>query len=243
MKLKNLSASVTLIALFLYGLGFSSKSSYGLEDQLLLVKPQNVNAQLILPMSQNRIGWSKVSKNRWRSETGISLNLYQKDIYANIPFARFWDTENALEAQLLLARASPGDEIYVSNYFRRSGSAWLFYQYAAQPKCPGLIGDCPSSLYVIHYLHRPQNDWVIDLLTSHAKGFILGQRVQDRYIYEITDGPYDPIFEGRFKYKRNSYWFSATGVQPSRQLSTPEMRYNTFQSINDLLKSLVLAKD
>jgi hypothetical protein len=202
--------------------------------------------------------WTNVNENEWLLDTGISLRLTKKNA---IPFAKFWDTENAVEAQTILAKVRPGQEVNVTQFHRRTGNPWGNYRPPDEPNCPrsadGSTLECIQLPYDIHYLHRPKDDWVIDQISSHGEGYVTSKRDvnNEQDIFYSTDGPYMPIYEGRFK-PNGAYWFVANEKRPnwlasiqndekklSRKLSTPEMRFAELQTINNLLKHCAKTKN
>ena len=211
------------------------------------------------------ITWTKQGENQWISEEGLILNLYNEadadpvhvwdeEIF-NVTTSSFWISEHASEAETILEEMIPGAEINVTNFFRNHGWRIII----------PVLGECPKSLkciiadpYQIEYLHRPAEDWVIDRLLTRAQGFVLDETdpADPRIItHTVFDGPYLPIFEGRFRQDGTTFWFSAhdhdgaTSYRTLRregeslELSTAEIRLETLQKVNDFLSSCVSAAE
>jgi hypothetical protein len=224
-----------------------------LEDQAILVKSQDINlqlkwnqpltafipVQLESPCKPQGVTWKHIDRFEYISDTGISL------ISGGINSStRFWNSQNALEAEELLKSSKTGEEIDITQFFKRYKNPWFYSEIP--PECFS-TEKCPlSPPYTIHYLQSPEKEWVIDLLMIHAKeqnSLNYSRRLSN----EMSSTPYMPIFEGRFKNNRTTFWFSATEATPNRvglwfstkeleaKQSTPESRYKIFQVINDFL--------
>lgn len=203
--------------------------------QSSVVEPKDI--QSTKSSCQTRVTWIRNTENQWISATGISLMLYRESQSAAVPSTQFWDSENALEAQAMLAEADPSKEINVTEYFWRVGQPWRIPE--TPPECPQ-NAKCAVSRYSIHFLHRPARDWVIDRLITRAEGVVRSepdpQAPLSRDLYLIADGPYAPVFEGRFRKGGATFWFSARQADNNQERSTSQMRLTTLQEINDLLK-------
>jgi hypothetical protein len=210
-------------------------------NQLPLSKTGQTVAQPTHTSCQANTEWTRDSDNQWSSAAGISLILLPAAESASIPSVQFWDSGHASEAEAILELTDPGEEVNVTNYFWRVADPWRME--IPQPECPP-NADCMPSPYSIYYLHRSSDEWVIDRLTIRAQGTVVSQpdpqAPSSRDIYVVRDGPYAPIFEGRFVDDSHTFWFSARYPETDRQLSTPEMRLATLQSINQLLRSCEL---
>jgi hypothetical protein len=191
--------------------------------------------------------WQQQSKNTWLSSTGISLVLYSEaEAKKNTSSARFWDAEPLLspqfgkghhtaEAENLLKKMSPGSEIETSAFFRRS-SDYRWPLNTPSNKCPP-NASCGTWPYLIRYLHRPASGWKVDRLMSYGIGVLNHKLVDNRDTYTISDGPYQPIFEGRFIKGTTVKWFIAQDTKQNKVAWTTEMRFATLRDINDLLNS------
>jgi len=169
------------------------------------------------------------------------------------------------EAYTLLAEASPGEEIDVSRQFTRELNLWIYYQASLRtstgqrlpitsldprfsPLSPDRFYILPSS-YNIYYLYRSVEDWGIDHLVVQGSSVLRENpdvNIEPRLKYY---GPYQTIFEGRFKQEGFTLWLStydetihnllleSAVLKPS--LSTPEIRFKTLQAINDFFVSCI----
>ncbi len=194
------------------------------------------------------VTWKPQGKNKWISSTGISLALYSStEAKKNTSSARFWDAEPLLsaqfgkgqhtaEAEAILKKMDPGGEIETSAFFRRSGDyRWPLYEPTTS--CPP-EADCESWPYVIRYLHRPLQDWTIDRLMSYGKGTLSHKILNGQDVYAISDGPYQSIFEGRFKQGKTVLWFIAQDQNKNKNIWNKQMRFDALQSINIFLKTI-----
>jgi len=225
--------SVFPILLFCVACSFAKSEPVESQDSTNLLNGYSCDA--------DGVTWIKQEQDQWLSSTGISVTLYHEESFDAVASASFWDSDNSSEADSILEAADPGKEIDVTQLFRRVGDPWRINEI--QPECPP-DADCMPSPYVIHYLHRPENDWVIDHLMTRAQGVVTSkpdpQAPLSRDIYFALNGPYQPIFEGRFTHDEATFWFSAREVEANQEISIPEMRFTTLQQLNDLVKSCLL---
>ncbi len=205
-----------------------------------VIKAKDVVFQSIKSSCQTNVRWMKKGKNQWISTTGISLKLYEEDDFAAVPSTYFWNSNNASEADSILKEADPGEEINVTEFFWRVANPWRIAEL--QSECPP-DAFCKASPYSIHYLHRPENEWIIDRLMIRAQGVVTSKpdplAPLSRDIYVALDGPYMPIFEGRFRRDGVTFWFSAQKTKIDQKFSTRQMRIKVLQQINDFLESSV----
>ncbi|MEL7333151.1 MAG: hypothetical protein AAFN12_12965, partial [Cyanobacteria bacterium J06560_2] len=190
---------------------------------------------------QEHSSWRQQADNQWVSAFGLLLALYPEDSRENsspsVVSASFWNSDAVSEASSVLQGVSPGQEVDVTGFFWRVGDPWRVSEIPQD--CPP-DADCMPSPYVIYYLHSPDSDWVIDRLLTRAQGAVVSQPdPQDpanRDIYVATDGPYLPIFEGRYQAGDRTVWFSASKAEDAQTLSTSESRFAALQAINDFLQ-------
>ena len=181
-----------------------------------LAQPQSVESEdTTSPLDgssceTNGVTWTKANENRWLSSTNISLTLYQKENSDAVASVFFWNSKNSQEAYSILEKADPGEEIDVIQFFLRQAQSWRWRISDNWPECSAHKLVCEPSPYQIHYLHRPANDWVIDHLMTRAQGALTSKRdPEDPFdIYFVKEGPYLPVFEGRFIKDGAPLWFS-----------------------------------
>ncbi|MEL6384207.1 MAG: hypothetical protein AAFQ89_17485 [Cyanobacteria bacterium J06626_18] len=211
---------------------------------------------------QTDITWTRQSENQWISEDGLVVKLYneadadsarlwyEEEVFA-ITTSSFWTSDNASEAEAILEEMIPGEEIDVTNFFRNRSWRIEIVSFG----CSRGLKCIPEDPYLIQYLHRPAEDWVIDRLLTRAQGFVIDETdpADPRLItHAVVEGPYLPIFEGRFRQDGVTFWFSARdhdGITSYRtllhekhgilELSTSEARFETLREINDFLASCI----
>jgi hypothetical protein len=197
-------------------------------------------------------GWTQVSPNQWKSDFGMIVSIYADAQSDQVPSAYFWKTDikNASQAQTILNQAKPGEEINVTQYFRQH-EAWKINEpYPPTiPRKPGEpVVDLAPSPYQLHYLYRPARDWIFDQILARAKGFVTEKfdPSKNADIMVVVDGPYLPIFEGRFTQNANIFWFSANtspykysyeSIKEKLVLSSMRSRAVELKRVNDFLIS------
>jgi hypothetical protein len=206
-------------------------------------------------------GWTQGSSNQWKSTSGMTISIYADAQSNQVPSAYFWksDTKHVPQAQTLLTQAKPGEEINVTKYFRLYyNDAWLINEPIFEPEnlqMPGSLSvpryQPEESPYQHHYLYRPASDWMIDQILVRAQGFVyatLDEKDPERQdILVFAEGPYFPIYEGRFKQQNQLFWFSAQRhelglrysdpkIKETLSISTPQERIESLEQINDFLE-------
>ena len=206
--------------------------------------------------------WTKQSENQWLSSTDILIDLYPdhaswSEELRGVGSSLFWKSRNAYEAYEILNSLekfpSPQELNVSSFFFRHSSNGWR----AALPQATcGEEDGCAGSPYRLHYLYSPDQDWIIDHLMAHAKGFVRLRGAEEDYPFITILGPYQPIFQGRFTLDNHFFWFSARDadnnppwsfsmheVRSIYTLSTAESRLATLQDINNFIEACLLAND
>lgn len=198
-------------------------------------QPDNVTCQT------NNVVWAQQGEHQWVSVDGLSVTLYPESQTTRVASTYFWNSHHAAEAYSLLEDMEPGEELHVTNWFRRVSDPWRLDEIP--PECPS-NDFCELSPYIIYYLHHPEEDWIIQHLITRAEGAVTSQPSVDNPsqadTHIIIDGPYRPVFEGQFRYNHATFRFAATEASTHQSPSTSERRFYVLQAVNNLLESCVI---
>jgi hypothetical protein len=189
----------------------------------------------------------------------MTISIYTDAQSDQVSSAYFWktDTKNASQAKTILDKTTPGEEINVTHYFRLQNESWkirdLFEERYLRNICDTPLSCCSPhpSPYQYHYLYRPASDWITEQILVRAQGFVYEkldeQDPERKDILIFAEGPYLPIYEGRFRQNNQIFWFSAQDyksdlwytdpkIKGTLKFSTPQERIDDLALINEFLK-------